>query len=169
MTNKQDKSAARRRAQTGWRWRLGLSLAALLAGGIGTAHSAPPVSEDELLSTVQTALEQRDFATFEELINWDGATTMRRRMVSFQLRHGFGRPIRSIALEPFPEDGFKVIEERGTLKPNMAVSHQLRVVFDEPDTAYGKPPTDLFLIGREGDAYRIALVVPAKERRPDND
>ena len=42
-----------------------------------------------------------------------------------------GRPIRSITLEPFPADGFKEIEDRGTLRPNMPVTQQLRVVFDE--------------------------------------
>lgn len=44
----------------------------------------------------------------------------------------------------------------------MPVSQQLRVVFDEPDTASGHPPTALFLVGRQDDAYRIALVVPVK-------
>ena len=123
-----------------------------------------------VVGAVRTALESRDFEAFdEELVNWEGASEMRRRAVSFQLRHGFGRPIRSIGLEPFPEDGFRVIEERGTMKPNMPVSQQLRVVFDEPDTAYGKPPTALFLIGQQDDAYKIALVVPTKQRQDDDD
>ena len=56
------------------------------------------------------ALEERDLAAFEELVNWDGAGKMKRRVVSYQLRYGFGRPIRSIALEPFPADGFSEIE-----------------------------------------------------------
>jgi hypothetical protein len=63
----------------------------------------------------------------------------------------------------FPADGFDELRERGTLEPNMPVTRQLRVVFDEPDDD-GQPPTELFLIGRQGEAYKIALVVPT--RRP---
>jgi hypothetical protein len=49
----------------------------------------------------------------------------------------------------------------------MPVSQQVRVVFDEPANVYGKPPTIVFLIGRAGEAYRIALVVPTE--RPGGD
>lgn len=42
----------------------------------------------------------------------------------------------------------------------MAVTRQLRVVFDEPDNTFGHAPTALFLIGKQGEAYKIALVVP---------
>lgn len=161
------------RASMGRRWpgracaRIGVLLAALVAGGAGMAGAALPTSEDQLVTAVKSALQARDMTAFEELVNWEGATKMRRRMVSYQLRSGFGRPIRSIGLEPFPVDGFKRIEELGTMRPNMAVTQQLRVVFDEPDTLYGKPPTALFLIGKEGGSYRIALVVPTK--KPDGD
>ena len=146
---------------------LGLGFAALLAGGVASADAAPPTSEGDLVGAVRTALESHDLEAFDELVNWDGATKMRRRMVSFQLRYEFGRPIRSIALEPFPENGFDTINERGTMRPNMAVSHQLRVVFDEPDNAYGKPPTAMFLVGKEDEAYRIALVLPTKKPGKD--
>ena len=54
------------------------------------------------------------------------------------------------------------LDQEGRFKTNMPVSQQLRVVFDEPDTASGHPPTALFLVGRQDDAYRIALVVPVK-------
>ena len=77
---------------------------------------------------------------------------------SYQIRSTFGRPIRSITLEPFPADGLKEAESRGTQKANMTVSHRLRVIFDEP-------PTDVFLIGKDQDVYRIALVNPV----PRND
>jgi hypothetical protein len=159
-------SAARRWHGGPWCGRLGILLLAL-AGGASTASGVQPTTEDQLVAEVKAALLAHDLPAFEELINWDGASKMKRRAVSYQLRYGFGRPIRSITLEPFPADGFAEIERRGTLKPNMAVSQQLRVVFDEPDNAFGRPPTALFLIGRQGEAYRIALVVPAK--RPEGD
>lgn len=147
-----------------------LALCCLVAGrGSEAAAYALPTSGDQLLSAVRAALEKHDLTAFEELVHWDGASKMKRRVVSYQLRHGFGRPIRSITLEPFPADGFDAIEESGRMRPNMAVSQQLRVVFDEPDTAYGKPPTTLFLIGRQANAYRIALVVPAEKPGGDDD
>ena len=143
--------------------RLGLALAAL-AGGAGTASgAAQPTTEEQLVAEVKAALLGHDLAAFDDLVNWDRATKMRRRMVTYQLRYGFGRPIRSVTLEPFPADGFDELRERGTLEPNMPVTRQLRVVFDEPDDD-GQPPTELFLIGRQGEAYKIALVVPT--RRP---
>jgi hypothetical protein len=149
---------------------MGLStcLAVLLtAASGGVALGAPPATEDQLVTELKAALLERDLAALEELVNWEGASKMRRRAVTYQLRSGLGRPIRSIAVEPFPADGFREIEERGTLRPNMPVSQQVRVVFDEPDNPYGRPPTAVFLVGKEGEAYRIALVVPT--RRPGED
>lgn len=129
----------------------------------------PPRTEEELVSVVRTALTSRDLAAFEELINWEGASVMRRRMTTFQLRSGFGRPIRSIGLEPFPADGLRELESGGTLKANMPITQRLRVVFDEPPGESGRPPTSLFLVGKEDDAYRIGLVVAAKPRPKDAD
>lgn len=142
------------------------ALACLLITGKVTAAGAValPSTDDQLVTTVRTALEGRDFATFEELVNWDGASKMRRRAVSYQLRYGFGRPIRSITLEPSPAAELQAMEAQGRFKANMPVTQQIRVVFDEPDTSYGKPPTAFFLVGREGDAYRIALVLPTQQR-----
>ena len=98
------------------------------------------------------ALQARDLAAFEDPVSWEGALRFRRRMVGFRLRYGIGCPIRSITLEPFSADGFGEIEERGTLQPNMPLSERSRVVVDEPDNAYGRPPTALFLVGRDGEA-----------------
>lgn len=162
-------TAARSR-QRGGGPRRGVRLAALLLAGWllafgGAAPAAgPPTSEERLVAEVRAAMEGRDLAALEALVNWDGASKVKRRAVSYQLRSTFGRTIRSVTVEPFPEDGFKEIESRGTMRANMAVARQIRVVFDEPDTEFGTPPTAMFLIGKQGDAYRIALVVPT--RRP---
>ncbi|KJB91563.1 hypothetical protein N826_27050 [Skermanella aerolata KACC 11604] len=126
-----------------------------------------PKTPDELISTVSKAITERDMAVFEDLVNWKDARKIRKRVVSYQIRTTFGRPIRSIALEDFPADGLKETESRGTQKANMAVSHRLRVIFDEPPGESGIPPTDVFLIGKEQDVYRIALVNPVP--RKDND
>lgn len=157
--------AQRHPPATWWRGTPCGCLAAFLVAlaGTGSAPAAQPTTEDQLVAEVKAALIAHDLAALEELVNWDGASKMRRRAVTYQLRYGLGRPIRSIALEPFPADGFREIEERGTMQPNMPVAQRLRVVFDEPDNAYGRPPTAVFLIGRQGEAYRIALVVPVKK------
>src|SRR5690349_5293119 len=143
--------------------RLGVLVAALAGGGADAAFGARATSEDALVTEVKAALLGHDLAAFDDLVNWDRATKMRRRMVTYQLRYGFGRPIRSVTLEPFPADGFDELRERGTLEPNMPVTRQIRVVFDEPANDDGQPPSELFLIGRQGDAYKIALVVPTKK------
>ena len=157
---------ARRRRGGAWHLSLGLA-AALAAAGVGAADL--PRTEEELVRQVRVALVGRDMAAFEELINWEGARGVKRRIVAFQVRHGFGRPIRPVALEPFPADGLRDVEARGTLKANMPVSHRLRVVFDEPAAEGTGPPTDLFLVGKAADgAFRIALVV-RDERAADDD
>lgn len=136
----------------------------LVCGGAAAAGTAAlPTTDEQLVSTVRAALQDRDLATFDQLVNWDGAGKMKRRVVSYQLRYGFGRPIRSIALELFPVDDLRAMETQGRFKANMPISRQIRVVFDEPDNPYGKPPTAVFLVGREGESYRIALVVPMEK------
>lgn len=146
---------------------LGTMLLVAPAGGSGAALGSQPTTEDQLAAEVRAALLAHDLGAFDELVNWDGSSAYRRRAVVYQLRYGFGRPIRSTTLEPIPADGFKEIESRGTLRPNMPVTRQIRVVFDEPDNAFGMPPTAVFLIGRQGEAYKIALVVPARKRDAD--
>jgi hypothetical protein len=140
--------------------RLGV-LAVLLAGGGGglAAGDLLPRTEDELVAMVRTAIDQRDLATFERLINWQGASPIKRRVVGFEVRHSLGRKVRSIALEPFPEDGLREAEARGTLAMNMPVTERLRVVYDEPPLENGALPTAIFLVGKQDDAYRIALMV----------
>jgi hypothetical protein len=144
-----------------------LGLAAALAV-VGAEAADLPRTEEELVRQVRAALVAGDMAAFEELINWEGARGVKRRIVAFQVRHGFGRPIRSVALEPFPADALRDVEARGTLKANMPVSHQLRVVFDEPAAEHGNPPTDLFLVGKADGVFRIALMV-RDERAADDD
>lgn len=146
-------------------------LAALLAltaaPAVGATSDGLPQSDGELLGMVQAAIRTRDLATFERLVNWQGASPHKKRRTSYEIRSTFGRPIRSIALEPFPADGLDGLAERGTLKANMPIARQLRVVFDEPPIeAYGTPPTSVFLLGETDGAWRIALVVRA--RPPDD-
>ena len=41
----------------------------------------------------------------------------------------------------------------------MEITHQVRVIFDEPDLdRYGKPPTFVFLVGQHKGVWRIGLV-----------
>ena len=154
----------------GW-WGRCLAVLAVLplldAGAV--AATAGPSSEAELVDTVRTALVQRDQETFDALINWNGAGTIKQRVVRFQVQHGFGRPIRSIALEPLSKDALVKLEARGTLKANMPVSHRLRVEFDEPPRLDGNPPVDVFLIGKDGGVFKIALVVRIETAEDDDD
>ncbi len=128
--------------------------------------SEPPRTEQELIDRVRTAITGHDLDAISELINWDGAATMKRRIVNFQVRYSLGRPIRSVVLEPFPEGGLLEIEARGTLKANMPITHRLRIVFDDAGDD-GVQPASIFLIGKTADGFRIALIVQTK--RPGGD
>jgi hypothetical protein len=147
-----------------------LVVAALLAFPAGSASQSPPLpaSEAELVETVRTALAKGDQQMFDALVNWEGAGVIKQRIVRFQIRHEFGRPIRKIELEPLPEGSLDKVAERGTLRVNMPVTHRLRVEFDEPPRPDGNPAADVFLIGQQEGVYRIALVVRAARPR-DND
>ncbi|TNC08242.1 hypothetical protein FF100_29945 [Methylobacterium terricola] len=123
--------------------------------------SAPlPSQADALVAYVTKALTGHDLPAFERLVNWTGTRAQRKRLTLYQIRSAFGRPIKAAALEPMPADGLAEATARGTLKANMPVTERLRVVFDEPPVEGGAPPTSLFLVGREGGSYRIALLVP---------
>lgn len=144
---------------------LAASLAALVTA-TSVSAGEPPRTEQELIDRVRTAITARDLDAISELINWDGAATMKRRIVNFQVRYSLGRPIRSVVLEPFPEGGLREIEARGTLKANMPVTHRLRIVFDDAGDD-GVQPASVFLIGKTDDGFRIALIVQAKPRDSD--
>jgi len=125
----------------------------------GTAAPLPS-QPDALVAYVTKALTDHDLPAFERLVNWTGTRAQRKRLTLYQIRSGFGRPIKAAALEPMPEDGLAEATSRGTLKANMPVTERLRVVFDEPPVEGDAPPTSVFLVGREGGTYRIALLVP---------
>lgn len=140
-----------------------LSALVMMLAAAGTAQAAIeslPSTDAELVATVRSAIVESDMDTFDQLINWDGASKMARRIVTFSVRHGLGRPIRSITLQPFPADGLAKIEAQGRKHVNMPVTNELRVVFDEPPIeGLTTSPTMVFLIGKLDDVYRIALMV----------
>jgi hypothetical protein len=100
-----------------------------VAGVAGAAHALEPVeTEEALIARIRSAFAGRDLEAIAELVNWQGAPPIRRRIVNFQINYGLGRPIRSVGLEPLPENALREVEARGTLKANMPVTHRLRVV-----------------------------------------
>ena len=96
------------------------------------AAAEPPRTGEELLANLRSAIESRDYERIEALVNCEGAGTIKRRVVAFQIRHGLGRPIREIVLEPFPENGLDAALATAKLRPNMTLSERVRVVYDEP-------------------------------------
>ncbi|MGI9491210.1 MAG: hypothetical protein ACR2QF_02165 [Geminicoccaceae bacterium] len=140
---------------------LGVVLCFVTISGVAlSAAQDLPRTDDELVTTIRDAIEARDYERFEELVFWEGAGKIKRRIVAFQIRRGLGREIESIAFEDFPEDGMDHVNEIEHLRVNMPVTHQIRVIYDEPPiNNEGKLPTSVFLIGKQDGAYRIALVV----------
>lgn len=129
----------------------------------GVALSASPElprTDDDLVETIRNAIDKKDYERFEDLVYWEGAGKIKRRIVAFQIRRGLGRKIDSIAIEDFPENGMAGIEKLKQLRVNMPVTHRVRVTYDEPPiNDRGKPPTSVFLVGKHDGVYRIALVV----------
>ena len=152
---------ASRRPHAGGRRRSALLLAGALLWLLpGAAAAELPKTGEELLATLRGAIESRDYESIEALVNWEGAGTIKRRVVAFQIRHGLGRPIREIVLEPIPEQGLDAALATVGLKPNMALSERVRVVYDEPPVdASGKRPASVFMVGRQDGFYRIGLVI----------
>jgi len=119
-----------------------------------------PRSEDELKATVRAAIESGDYATFEQLVFWDGAGKIKKRVVAYQVRRGLGRQVREISFAPFDAQTLHELKTNQRHRLNMPVTHELRVVFDEPPVNdAGMPPTSVFLVGKRDEVYRIALMV----------
>ena len=149
---------------------------ALLAPGLALFLVGPaaagelPQDPDSLVADIKQAIEDKDYARFEELVLWKDAGKIKRRVVAFQIRRGLGRPIQSISFEDFPADGLDAAKATGKLALNMPVTHRVRVVYDEePINASGKLPTSVFLVGKRDEGYRIGLVVRKPGQDDDDD
>lgn len=149
-----------------------LAVASLMAfaplSGGAQAQSTLPATEAELVAAVERAFLDRDDAAFDALVNWEGAGTIKKRIVRYQIRREFGRPIRHIGLEAMPAGALDAIGKRGTLRLNMPVTHRLRVEFEGPPRPEGNPPADVFLVGMRDGVYRIALVVRDEKAKDDD-
>ena len=131
------------------------------------AATTLPKTPEVMVEMIRKAIETKDYDALKTLVFWKGTGKIKKRIVRFHLNRNLGRKIKSISLEPFPEDGMKGILATGKLAPNMKVSHFVRVVFDEaPIKRTGRYPTAVFLVGPHRDVYRIGLVNRAG---PDDD
>ncbi|RAI02357.1 hypothetical protein DLJ53_13420 [Acuticoccus sediminis] len=147
---------------------LSLAAAILVAAPLAAAPAELPQTEDELANAVRSAIEARDYDTFERIVFWKDAGTIKKRIVAFQIRSGLGRKVKVLTVEPFDQHKLDAMLADGRHALNLPVSHVVRVVYDEPASeTTGKPPTSVFLAGRKDEAFRIALVVRAFEDDDD--
>ncbi len=131
----------------------------LTLAGAAASTADLPRDPDALIEMIRTAIEARDYDTFQRLVLWKDAGEIKKRIVRFHLNRNLGRPIKSISFEPFPEGGMDAAIATGKLAPNMEITHQVRVIFDEPPIDQnGKLPTSVFLVGLRDDVFRIGLV-----------
>jgi hypothetical protein len=121
--------------------------------------SALPSGPGELIAYVTRALNYHDLEAIDRLVEWEGARPIRQRMTLYQIRYNFGRPIKSVAVEPFPADGLSEAKAELNLRPNLPVTERLRVVFDEPIGPDGEESASVFLLGKENGVYRISLLL----------
>lgn len=119
----------------------------------------PPAEKEAMVGLIRSAIEAHDYDALKDLVLWKDTGKIKKRIVRFHLNRVLGRKIKSIELEEFPADGMAGVLATGKLKPNMEITHQVRIIFDEPNMdQYGKPPTYVFLVGKHKDAWRIGLV-----------
>ena len=142
------------------------ALAVGLVMTLSTPLAAAPRTEDELITLVRTAIEKQDYDAIEPLVNWQGSGPRNKRLVAMQIRHGLGRPVKSIKLEAAGPD---VTEQVGAQHPdfqiNMPITHILRIAFGDGEGQAGQgDPGTVFLIGQSAGEFRIALVV----RKPES-
>jgi hypothetical protein len=144
-------------ARFGVRGLLALGLAAALAGGAGAAE--PPHTEDAMVAAIRGAIEAGDYDAISDLVLWEGAGKIKKRIVRFELNRSLSRPIKSIRMTPYPANGLDAVIATGKLAPNLQVTHSVKVVFDEPPIeATGDQPTAVFLVGMAAGGYHIGLV-----------
>lgn len=118
-----------------------------------------PSNEEELVIQLREAIETSNYGMLENMVFWKDAGKIKKRIVRFHLNRNLGRQIKSIGIEEFPEDGLDAVVASGKLRPNMQITHSVKVVFDEePVNDTGKLPTSVFLIGKNDDVFRIGLV-----------
>ncbi len=137
----------------------------LLASGLAAFLMAAPASAElprdsgAMMAQIRQAIETKDYDILKELVFWKDTGKIKQRIVRFHLYRNLGRQIKSITWEEFPENGMDGVLATGTLKPNMEITNQVRVIFDEaPINDSGKLPTSVFLVGKQGEFYRIGLV-----------
>ena len=136
-----------------------IALATMIA--LSTPAAAAPRTEEDLITLVRTAIEKQDYDAIEPLVNWQGSGPRNKRLVAMQIRHGLGRPVKSIKLEAAGPD---VTEQVGAQHPdfqiNMPITHLLRIAFGDGEGQPGQgDPGTVFLIGQSEGEFRIALVV----------
>ena len=118
-----------------------------------------PRDKEAVMEYIRTAIETKDYEMLREMVFWKDTGKIKKRIVRFHLSRALGRPIKSIAWETFPEDGFDAAIATGKLAPNMKMTNAVRVVFDEDVVPQsGKQPVAVFLVGKRKDVYRIGLV-----------
>ena len=130
---------------------------------LSTAAAAAPRSEQELVAEVRAAITAQDYGAFEKIVFWQGSSPRNTRSVAMQIRHGLGRAVKSVTLEPAGPE----VETEVTVVPggqpyqvNLPVTHILRIAYGDGEGQPGQgDPGAVFLIGKSDGEYRIALVV----------
>jgi hypothetical protein len=120
-----------------------------------------PATTDELVTTVKAAIEAKDFAAIDNLINWTAISDYKRREFTSHILHGLGRPVAKIEIEQVDDETRDNLLHLKNHKLNMQVSHLLRVTYADGEPG-GVVPAAVFLVGRMADVYRIGLLVKDK-------
>lgn len=124
------------------------------------ASATAPATDDDFVAKVRKAVVDHDLDFFDKvLVDWDGARKRTQRLTLFQIRECFGRPIKSVGLEPLKPDPAAPLVPEG-YRTNLPVTHLLRIAFDERHGPE-ETPACVFMLSKDPKmSYRMVLVLP---------
>ena len=143
--------------------RLFMAFLILLSGAV-MAIGYSPSTPNELSEIFKTAHETRNYDEISSLVNWDGVRKPMRKKIEVYTKATFGLKIDSIIVEEVADSDFQQHKIGSKeVKPNMPVSHIMKVHFDKGEEFSKDHMNDtvIYLLGKNDndENYRIAVYV----------
>ena len=121
-------------------------------------------SLDELSKQYRSAHESDDYGQLSKLINWDGVRKPMRKKIEVYTTATFDLDIKDISIEEVKDEFLEVKLGEKKLKPNLVVSHVMKVKFDTDveKSDITEKDTIVYLVGKSGEQFMIAVYVKDK-------
>ncbi len=133
------------------------------ANTVGAQDPTPGLSQ--FSESFKAAHIAHDYDRIASMVNWTSVRKPMRKKIEVYTTATFGLPIKNIEIEAVGDDKFKEVVLAGKrLKPNVPVSHVMRVHFEleATDPENTEKDTAVYLIGETEEAYQISVYVSAE-------